>query len=134
MATHLFSFVQLTGLFCCTVDVVFLCRLPPTTVNDWSSCCCCCFWTFCVGFLLFADAGSVCLFDVWAFVCCFVDSSSSLRADFGWVTGGARVAAEVFVWLSLADGGGVVERVLFLLRLRALDDVSAVWTGAFNNS
>lgn len=54
--------------------------------------------------------------------------------DFECTTGAGRVVREFFFWLSLEAGGGVVERVLFLLRLRALDDVSTVCTGILTNS
>jgi len=135
----------LTDLFCCCCNggVAVFCRLPPTTVNG-CSCSCCCFGIGCVGFLVVVVVDklvvNVCLFDVCdngtgTFVCCLVDSSSSLGVDFGWVADGARVVIGFLVLLSVwIDSGGVVVRVLFLLRLRAFDDVSTVCTGAVNNS
>jgi hypothetical protein len=129
--------LMLTDLFCCCCcngGVPVLCRLPPTTLNGCSFCCCC-FWTGCVVFLV-KEVGNV-----WTctLVCCLVDSNSSLDVDFGWVTGGTRIVIGFFALPSIevvddAGGGGVVVRVLFLLRLRAFDDVSTVWADAVNNS
>ncbi len=117
---------NLTDLFCCTVDVVDLFRLLPTTVNGCSRC----FWTFCVGFLVFVVVGGGNVF-------CLVNSCSSLGVDFGCVAGGARVVIGFFVVVVVAGGGGggVAVRVLFLLlRLRALDDVSTFWVCTINKS